>query len=169
MIIQKFAALLLFSSFSISLGMEGPMFFKFMAHIQNRSKNPITHIRCWGGYDICSEIEPRSIPVGDTLSIERGEGNAGIFKLLIAGQKHRIIELSDIVWSNFNAPHNPAATKRKYSGYRVKLDDEPHTEDFVPVVLNQEVHITVDENDKISFEVKPDWSKVSALMGSNNQ
>lgn len=164
MINHKVVSILILLSFPPSLfGMDGPMLFAFMAHIQNMSKHPITYIPCWGSYNVNRELDSRIIPCNSTLPIAPNQ-NGGIFKLVVAGVKHSIINVPDIVFAHLRRPHDIGATKRKSNGYRIKFDDYPYTEDFVPVIHGQCVYVKVDEADKITFEVKFDESAYLALQ-----
>lgn len=165
MIIPILVCVALFSHSSSLVGMDGPVVFPFKVFVENKSKAPIRLINCWGAYDISGELDSKVIDVNAALDIERGPGKSEIFKLVVAGIKHRIINIPDIVWTNFHAPHDLTETKRKYNGYRVKLDDDVRTEEFVPVVPNQNVHLTVGEDNSMRFVVAPDKEKLSTLFG----
>lgn len=162
------ACVALLAHLSSLVGMDGPMIFPFKVFIENKSKSPITLINCWGDYSVCAELDSKVIDVNATMGIERGEGKSGIFKLVIAGVKHRIINIPDIVESNLLAPHDPHETKSHYNGYRVKVDDYPPTQEFTPVVQNQNMHLTVDENNVMRFVAVPDKEKLSALLALKN-
>ena len=162
MFFQKMrCAMLLFTITSYLQGMDDPMYFKFMAHIQNMSKKPITYIPCVGDWALWRELEPQEIPQDVTLPIEPNQ-NGGIFEIAVAGIKHRIINIPDIVFAHLRRPHDIGATKRQANGYRIEFDND--SKSSVPLIPGQCVYVKVDESDKITFEVKFDENAYSAFL-----
>lgn len=162
MINPNFTSILILLSFSPSLfGMDGPMYFKFMAHIENMSKKTITYIPCHGDYGLWRELEPQEIPSNAALSIAPRE-NGGIFSLVVAGVKRNIINVPDNVFTHLRRPHDMGATKRRANGYRIEFDKGERSS--VPVIQGQCVYVKVDESDKITFEVKFDEIAYSVLV-----
>lgn len=168
MISNKLSWALVLLSFSAKIiSMDGPMHFKFMAFIENNSKNPISYINCNGYYEVSQELDSQEIPAGSVLPIARGEGYSEIFKLMVAGAKQTIINVPGIVFAHLNRPHDPGATKRKSNGYRVKFDNWPPTDDFVPVIQGQCIYVRVDENNAITFEVKREQTTYLPVVGGS--
>lgn len=156
---KKIALIVIISFFTLSLiGMDGPMYFKFMAHIENGSKKPIVYIPCQGDYAVWKELDSQEILSKATLTITPRE-NGGIFSLIVAGVKRNIINIPDIVFAHLRRPHDIGATKRRANGYRIEFNNDEKSS--VPVIQGQCVYIKVDENDKITFEVKFDESAYS--------
>jgi hypothetical protein len=141
--------------------MNVPMYFKFMAHIENMSKKSIIYIPCQGDYASWTELDPQVIPSGVTVAVTPNQ-NGGIFSLIVAGVKRNIINIPDLVFAHLHRPHDMGATKRKASGYRIEFDTDKKSS--VPVIQGQCVHVKVDESDKITFEVKFDEAAYSTLI-----
>ena len=153
---QKIESIVVISVFTLSLiGMEDPIHFKFMAHIENMSKKPITYIPCDGDYTLWRRLDPQEIAQNVTLPIAPGQ-SGGIFELVVAGVTHNITNVPATVFAHLRRPHDMGATKRRSNGYRIEFDKDSNS--CVPVIQGQCVYVKVDENDKITFEVKFDES-----------
>lgn len=154
MIFNLLSSILLLSSISFSIySMQSAHLFKFVARVQNQSKNTISYIHAKGDFESDYKEDAQlaqNIPHDYNLEIVRGKGKSSDIWLEIGGEKHALSSIPTV----FERIVSGSATKTLSKGYQIKFDGE----NVAQVIEGELVNIKIDEANKISFVVQRDYN-----------